>query len=213
MNEDQLKYNQFVQTTAPTQQEMLSGGFSISPGEKHFFDTYAKTSVLDIGCGTGNRTLAEFNRRNLKATGIEKFENVINSSNFKSQIIRLDIADTHFLEHPCFLEHYDIAVCVGGVICGFVDPEVRRQAWLNLSRLLISKCTDYLLVDTITNFTEFNTRQTGEVKAFYSVPPQYFYSKAEMYDIFESNQLVVVEEITNVVSNIGITYFLLKFKY
>lgn len=111
MNEEQKTYNGFVETTRPGLQEIYNGGKGLTTSETNFIEKYAKTTVLDIGCGTGNRTFPAYHILKLKATGIEKFDNLINASEYKDRIVKLDIGNHNFLNHPCFKSHFDLAVC------------------------------------------------------------------------------------------------------
>ena len=61
----QENYDDWVMTTSAYQQDILCGGNQISINEKYFIDNYAKNNIIDIGCGTGNRTFPEWIKRNL----------------------------------------------------------------------------------------------------------------------------------------------------
>lgn len=211
--EEQKQYNEFVETTSPGRQDIYNGGPGLSSSEEYFIKKYAKTSVLDIGCGTANRTFPEYITLNRKATGIEKFDNLISASKYKDQIVKLDVGDPDFLNHTCFKNHYDLAVCLRGVINGFIDEELRLQAWTNLSGLLSSSCVDYLLVDTYPIESSYKTGNIGECVVLNPVaPPQYMYSRKELLAIFEEHKLEVVEETNGSVHGVKLAYFLLKFK-
>lgn len=211
--EEQKQYNEFVETTSAKEQNKYNGGPGLSSSEEYFIKKYAKTSVLDIGCGTANRTFPTFSKINLIATGIEKFDNLIDASNYKDQIVKLDVGDPDFLNHSCFKNHFDLAVCFRGVINGFIDEELREQAWKNLAGLLYNSCIDSLLVDTYTNVNWYETGDTGQIHFVIPVaPPQYMYSRKELLALFNELNLEVAEESKDSSSGVSIAYFLLKRK-
>ncbi len=211
MNGGLNEYNDYVKATGPQKQEEINGGQGLSRGELEFISKYAKSSVLDIGCSTANRTFPTYTARKLKATGIEKFEHLIHASNYKNQIVQLDLGDPEFLKDACFTDHYDLAVCFRGVINGFIDEQLRQQAWKNLAGLLLSSCVDYLLVDTYPNVPWYNTSEIGQCFDVHpSAPPQYMYSRQELIALFNHHKLEVVEETMAHYVNTTLAYFLLK---
>lgn len=210
---EQKQYNEFVETTSAKMQEIFNGGLSLSPIECKFIQKYAKSSVLDIGCGTAKRTFPAFSKINLRATGIEKFDNLIDASNYKDQIVKLDVGDPDFLNHSCFKNHFDLAVCFRGVINGFIDEDLRQQAWKNLAGLLYNSSIDSLLVDTYTNVHWYETGDTGQIHFVVpGAPPQYMYSRKELLALFNELKLEVAEESIDSSSGVSIAYYLLKRK-
>lgn len=211
--EEQKQYNEFVETTSAKEQDKYNGGPGLSSSEEYFIMKYAETSVLDIGCGTANRTFPVYNKSNLKATGIEKFNNLINASNYKDQIVKLDLGDPDFLNHKTFKSNFDLAVCLGGVINGFIDEELRLQAWKNLAGLLYNSSIDSLLVDTFANVSWYDTGEVGKTHRVAPIaPPQYMYSRKELLALFNELKLEVAEESIDSSCGVSIAYYLLKRK-
>ncbi|HPD66199.1 MAG TPA: hypothetical protein P5050_04900 [Bacteroidia bacterium] len=207
----QEQYNQWVQKTTINQQDRLCGGRQVSSNELYFIEKYAKSNILDIGCGTGNRTFPIWIDRKLNFYGIEKFQNLIDGSNYKEKIIQGDISSINFIENIKIneLKNIDIAFLFGGVINGIIDKNLQIKTWENFE-LLLDKC-EYILIDTLTHFPWFSTAEIGqELQLFHLVPTQYFYSKKELEKLNNQFGLEICEEKTESIGNLLRTHYLIR---
>jgi len=207
----QEQYNQWVQKTTINQQDRLCGGRQVSSNELYFIEKYAKSNILDIGCGTGNRTFPIWIDRKLNFYGIEKFQNLIDGSNYKEKIIQGDISSINFIENIKIneLKNIDIAFLFGGVINGIIDKNLQIKTWENFE-LLLDKCEN-ILIDTLTHFPWFSTAEIGqELQLFHLVPTQYFYSKKELEKLNNQFGLEICEEKTESIGNLLRTHYLIR---
>jgi hypothetical protein len=217
---NQLKYDNWVEKTNSRTQDIFCGGSKISNSEIYFINKYANENILDIGCGTGNRTFSEWLKRKINFHGVEKFDHLINASRYSDKIFKSDFTNIQFqkdLKEILFqmeLEKVEISFLFGGVINSFIDENLRKIAFQNLECL--SQISDYILVDTLSHFDWFSQIKIGKIieLAPNHFPPQYFYSEQELYKLFESNNLKIVEtKIENIPSvnrDLERTHYLLK---
>jgi len=204
-------YDQWVRNTPANYQDKLCGGNQISQNEMYFINTYGKSVILDIGCGTGHRTFPEWKRRGLDFYGIEKFNNLIVESEYRDRIIQADIGDPGFLDSIATIRNIEIAYLFGGVINGFIATDIRENAWKNF-RLLLDKC-NYILIDTLTHFPWYHVYASGmEVQLFNNAPIQYFYSEQEIKKLNNMHELEVCEQINEQIGQLQRTHYLLKKK-
>lgn len=209
----QEQYNQWVQRTDTSLQDILCGDTQVSDNEMYFIEKYAKTNILDIGCGTGHRTFPIWIEKSLNFYGIEKFQNLIDDSNYKEKILHSDIASIEFTDRVKELstKQFDIAFLLGGVIIGIIDRNSQAQTWENF-KLLLDIC-DYILIDTLTHFPWFSTAEIGqEVQLFHLVPTQYFYSMKELEKLNNEFGLKFCEERTENIGYLIRTHYLIKKK-
>ncbi len=209
----QEQYNQWVQGTATDQQNNLCGGLLVSTNEMYFIEKYAKTNIIDIGCGTGNRTFPIWNERKLNFYGIEKFQNLIDDSNYKVNIIQSDISSIEFMKivNELPAKQFDISFLFGGVINGIIDYNLQIRTWKNF-RFLLEKCS-FILVDTLSHFPWFHNADHGqEQQLFHLVPTQYFYSKKEIENLNNNHDIEICEELTENIRHLKRTHYLLRKK-
>jgi hypothetical protein len=207
----QEQYNQWVQRTDSNQQSKLCGDGQVSDNEMYFIRQYAKTNILDIGCGTGHRTFPIWFKRKLNFYGIEKFQNLIDYSNYKEEIILSDISSKELTEivNKLSTKQFDIAFLFGGVINGVFDSNLKTQTWENF-KFLLDKC-DFILIDTLTHFPWFSTAEIGqEIQLFSLVPTQYFYSKKELEKLNNEYGLEFCEERTENIGQLKRTHYLIR---
>ena len=199
MEENQLRYNSFVQNTSIQLQEILCGPSpSVSRGnEFYFIEKYAKSKILDIGCGTGHRTFPEWIKRGFDFQGIEKFQNLIDSSKYKNHILSGDIADESFRDTLDEIQKknnnsIEIAFLFGGVINGVFGESIFKL-WNNLEYL--SNFSNYILIDNLSHFIFYDKNDRGQViQLFDKAPPQYFYSKKEIIGFIEEKRMEIIDE-------------------
>lgn len=209
----QEKYNQWVRITSAKKQDSLCGGSQISVNEKYFIDKYAKDYILDIGCGTGHRTFPEWTRRKLDFNGFEKFQNLIDASQYKGKIMLSDIGNDNYQESLTvkLKENTSIAFLFGGVINGIINKREQETTWRNF-KFILDKCK-YILIDTLSHFSWYNTADNGqEEQLFHLVPTQYFYSKKEIENLNINYDIEICEELTENIGDIRRTHYLLTKK-
>jgi len=220
MENKQDDYNNWIERKPISHQEKLCGSKSMG-NELHFIEKYGNTTVLEVGCGTGHRTFPEHIKRKRNFAGVEKFERLIQASTYKQYIVQGDICSIGFpevLDNERLLtllgEQYDITFFFGGVINGFVNESSRNIGWENIK--LISERSRYILVDTLTHFDWYNISEVGRTDNLWPddiVPPQYFYSKTEIYALVDRSRLEIIEERSEDLGRaITRTHFLLKRK-
>jgi hypothetical protein len=210
---EQSFYHKWAQDASAREHESLCGGNVISPNEKYFIDKYAKNNCLDIGCGTGNRTFPEFERKGINYVGIEQFKHLKEFSKFSSKILLKDIASDSFQIDEVGNQKFDIAFYFGGVVNGFVSKNVRSTAWKNIEQVA-QKQANYILFDTLSHFDWFHdeSHEFGKVLQLNPMfPPQYFYSLKELKNLFAKHYLEIVEEKEEVLmGTIRRTHYVLK---
>lgn len=209
----QEHYDQWVMRTNAARQDNLCGGNRIFSNENFFIDKYAKSNILDIGCGTGHRTFPKWNKRNLNFSGLEKFQNLIDASSYKEKIFLADISEKEFKEtvRKISIENIDIAFLFGGVINGLIDKEKQNMTWDNFN-FLLDKC-NYILIDTLTHFSWYETAETGKEEQLNpDFPTQYFYSKKELEKLNNTHSLEFCEELTEDLGPVRRTHYLLRKK-
>jgi SAM-dependent methyltransferase len=210
---EQSDYQNWAKNTSPQEQEMLCGSNHISENEKYFIEKYAKNNCIDIGCGTGNRTFKEYERKGINYVGIEQFEHLKKYSQFPAKIQIKDITSDSFQLDGIGNKKFDIAFYFGGVINGFVSTNARLIGWGNIEQVA-KKYANYILFDTLSHFSWFRdeNKEKGEViQLFPTAPPQYFYSLKELKTLFAKHYLEIVEEKEEPAYHFRRTHFLLKY--
>jgi hypothetical protein len=145
--------------------------------------------------------------------GIEKFQNLIDDSHYKENILHTDISSKEFIERveELMTKKFDIAFLFGGVINGIIDRNLQIITWENF-KFLLDKC-DYILIDTLTHFPWFSTAEIGqEIQLFQVVPVQYFYSKKELDKLNNELEFEFCEERTENIGNLKRTHYLIRKK-
>lgn len=221
MEEKQRLYDSFAQNSSIQHQEMLCGPKPSQSGgnELYYIENYAQTTILDIGCGTGHRTFPEYIKKNIKYFGVEKFENLINASRYKSHIIKGDLCSEDFIsileDQNLIVEignSFDLTVLFGGVVNSFISNDYRNIAWKNISLLL--RKSRYILFDSLTHFNWYKNDLEGkavELEIPVEIPPQYFYSKRELEKIFSENGIKLIEtKSENIPGGFERTHFLIS---
>ena len=210
---EQSTYQNWAKNTSPREQEILCGSGYISDNEKYFIEKYATSNCIDIGCGTGNRTFKEYERKGIDYIGIEQFEHLKEYSHFPTKIQLKDITSDNFLIDGIGNQKFDIAFYFGGVINGFVSTNARLTGWENIEQVA-KKYANYILFDTLSHFPWFRdeNKENGDViNLLPAAPPQYFYSLKELKTLFAKHQLEIVEKKEEPVYHFRRTHFLLKY--
>lgn len=201
LEDKQLKYNQFIQSTDSNMQDQYCGGQFISENEKYYILNHGRNGILDLGCGTGNRTLMYYRREGISFLGVEKFPEILVDSPFRERILVADIADENLYQivHESNFS-YELVSGFGGLINAFIDPVLQKQAYRSLDNLMRKGEGKKLVLDTL-KMNSFG-QASGEIVQLYSfLPPQYFYSEQELNGIFSElnwqQAEVKVERISN----------------
>lgn len=211
-NEDnQLKYNQFIRSTNKDLQDQYSGGQFISENERFYILTHGKNGILDLGCGTGNRTLRFYEQEQIPYLGVEKFPEIVRDSPFKEKILVSDVADENLyqtVQNSNF--SYELVTCFGGVINALIEPVLRKTAFRSLDTLMKQGRGKKLVLDTL-KLNSFG-QEKGEVLQLYPfLPPQYFYSEWELKEIFTELNWPLPEEKIEKVSNFQRIHYFFDF--
>lgn len=217
----QLLYNQFIENQPIWNQERLCGPSpsQASGNEWYFITKYAVNNLLDVGCGTGNRTFPDYIQRGISFIGVEKFPNLVEGSPYWERIITADLTSSDFeqrvFNNPLFLQlpdKLDITALFGGIVNAFLEPESRAMGWANIAKLLTR--SSYVVFDTLTHFDWFETNAEGKNVNLLDqniIPSQYFYSRSELNQLFRTHTMELVEERTERI-NMGFkrTHYLLR---
>ena len=184
IEENQLEYDQFIQRTQALLQDQYSGGQYVSENEKFYILNHGKSGILDLGCGTGNRTLRYYEMEGVPFLGVEKFPEILADSQYRDKILVGDVADEnlhHVVKNSNF--SYELVTGFGGLINAFINPVLRESAFRSLDNLMRNGKGKKLVLDTL-KLNSFG-KEKGEVVQLYSfLPPQYFYSEQELKSIF-----------------------------
>ncbi len=184
----QEEYYDYVKNTPIKLQNLLNGG-KVLKIEKHFLTDFKPKRILDIGCGTGERTFPFYEKRGIDFLGIEREESIINLSKYRDKIIKKDITDEN-ITLPSF--DFDLIV-LWGVIIGIILEEKRQKLWQNL-RYLMEKNNSHLAFTTRTDFLWFKNEEKGKViKINENFPPQYFPSEKEIKNTLLSYKLKLIK--------------------
>ena len=207
-------YNSWINEMSSEKQEHLCGDDKISENERYFINNYAKINCLDLGCGSGKRTFPLYIQKNIQFTGIEKMSHLIENSKYNDKIIHKNLSSIYFQLDDLDEKEFDIAVCFGGVINGFIDNPTKYNGWNNLTEIARVK-SKYLLVDTLSHFDWYNDpkKYHGEVIQLAQIfPPQFFYSEFELKNIFKKHNLKIVEEKNENIGSYSRTHYLLEYR-
>jgi SAM-dependent methyltransferase len=209
--ESQKDYDSWVINTPGHIQDQYCGGEFFSPNESYFLETYAISTLLEIGCGTGHRTFPQYIRKGLDFFGVEKFQNLIDQSKYKKHLVLGKLEDPDFPKSSFFAgKKFDIVCLFGGVIDAFIDEGCRLSAWSNLKAILQMN-TDYFLVDTLSHFDWFKQEQNGRSLRLYPfLPLQYFYSEKEIQNLVKINGMRIAETRAESIGHLQRTHYLLS---
>ena len=137
IEENQLRYNQFIQSTDSNMQDQYCGGQFISENEKYYILNHGRGGILDLGCGTGNRTLTYYRREGIPFLGVEKFPEILVDSPFRERILVADVADENLYQivHDSKFS-YELVSGFGGLINTFIDLVLQDRAFRSLDTLM-----------------------------------------------------------------------------
>ena len=217
---DQKAYDNWVSDTDSRQQDSYCGGHRVSCNEKYFISNYATSKILDIGCGTGRRTFPIWLKNHIRFYGIEAFDNLIRDSKYSQYIIHGKVGADNFqtvvnttMQKMELQENetFDIVFFLGGVVNSFIDYDHRLKSWSDIEYLSLK--SKYILIDTLSHFEWFYNSEKGKIiQLMPTFPPQYFYSKKELFKLFDEHNLKQCEEREEDLNTIKRTHFLLSKK-
>ena len=212
----QEEYDQYFNQTSPKVLDFVCT-LELSIIEKQILESIKPAKLLDVGCGSGNRTFSYYQDNRIDFIGIEKFENYISGSKCPQKILNLCLYSSDFQSQvrarliELNFEQYDAVMLWGQVINGFNDPDKREIAWRNLVSLITKE--QYLVISTLIYPEWYESAAKGRyIKTGMGTPTQYFYSKCELEDIFSSLNLKIDRMFYEILehSNIRHTFFILK---
>lgn len=215
-SKEQIEYDEFTVNTPASVQEQYCSDRHVFKFERLIIESLLKTkSILDVGCGTGNRLFSFYDQVKVNYMGVERANGLILGSNYPNKIVNLDLTDKNFVidltrELQIRNFDYDTIGLFGAVVNGFIDPISRETGWKNLAELV--KKDQSLIVSTSIYPAIFDDKQTGElVRINPTLPCQYFYSKKEFYEIFRRSGLEVRYTMTEPLdSDSLLLYFVLR---
>jgi SAM-dependent methyltransferase len=171
IEENQLEYDQFIQRTQALLQDQYSGGQSVSENEKFYILNHGKSGILDLGCGTGNRTLRFYEKEQIPFLGVEKFPEVVRDSPYREKILVSDVADENL--HQTVQDSnfsYELVTGFGGLINAFMDPVLRESAFRSLDNLMRNGKGKKLVLDTL-KLNSFGQEKGEVVQLYLFLPP------------------------------------------
>jgi hypothetical protein len=105
---------------------------SVNSKEKEFIKLANPTKILDIGCGNGNRLFSYLSELKIPFLGIEKFEWLIENSNFKDFIVVEDLLQLNTSNLEKKFENIDVITILGGSLIGIFCYKNQQIAWNNI---------------------------------------------------------------------------------
>lgn len=187
----QERYNEFCIKTNTSKQDELCGNLHVFEIEKFIINKLINPKkILDVGCGTGHRMFDYYSSIGIKFKGVEKFQNLINDSRYSDLILQDDVLSTTFFNkyYNRIDIDYDLVVCFGGVVNGFLNETSRVFGWLNLIKLAKGKCP--IVISILSNQEIFESSENGKSMQFdFNFPHQYLYSRREIFKILKDNNI------------------------
>lgn len=153
----------------------------LQPAEKMLLDELKPGTLVDIGCGTGERIFPFYKRSGIHFVGVEKFPQFKEASPYGNDILIDDIgADTLSATLQSRFGQFDVATMWGGTFCGIHTEKARLKAFENIASLL--KKGGHLIMDTLRiPEIDFDRGPHGSrKKIFPPLPLQYFCTLPEL---------------------------------
>lgn len=169
----------------------------ILQNERTIIERYQPNSILDVGCGTGNRLFDYLSQRGIRFLGIEKDERFMEYSKYQDKIIIKNFgADVLTLDELNCRENFDMITLFGGVIGGMHFFESRKNLFRSAYNLLNDD--GKLVIDTLKYHygrNNFDTDECGLVKRIFPPAPlQYFPSKNELNTLAQENNFILDDD-------------------
>ena len=205
--DDQYEYDQWS-LNQPINRIIELNAPTVNSKEKEFIKLARPTKILDIGCGNGNRLFSYLSDIQIPFLGIEKFERLIEQSNFKDYILFEDLLqlDTSNLER--IFENIDVITILGGSLIGVFCYKNQRSAWNKITSLLPTG--GRIIFDTVMINGFENVDFIGTTRLFPAAPPQYLLSEKQLKALWNELNLEIIT--TSDLVRPRIRYYLLQKK-
>ena len=164
----------------------------VNEKEKELIDKANPKKILDIGCGNGNRLFSYLRGAKINFIGLEKFERLINGSEFHKDIIVADLLDLNINDLPKEFADVDVITILGGSLLGVFCIDNQNKAWENIFAILPNNgkiIFDTLVIDGFENEEEIGTRTIVPGHT----PPQYFLSESQLKTIWSKLGIALIE--------------------
>jgi SAM-dependent methyltransferase len=204
---DQNEYDQWSLNEPVTRINTLIAP-NVNTKEKEFIKFANPTKILDIGCGNGNRLFSYLSEMKIPFIGIEKFERIIEQSNFKDFILVEDLLQLNPSNLDPRFENIDVITILGGSLIGIFCYENQQSAWNKIMSLLPTG--GRIIFDTFMINGFENADFIGTTRLFPSAPPQYFLSEHQLKVLWSELNLEIIK--TSDLNQPPIRYYLLQKK-
>lgn len=205
---EQNEYDQWS-LNQPISKIMGLNAREINSKEKEFIKSANPTKILDIGCGNGNRLFSYLNELKIPFLGIEKFERLIEQSDFKDFIVIKDLLQLNTSNLEKRFENIDVITILGGSLIGVFCYKNQKNSWNIITNLLPTGgriIFDAFMIDEFENIEVIGTR-----RLFPAAPPQYLLSEKQLKALWKELNLEIIK--TSDYREFGpIRYYLLQKK-
>ena len=164
----------------------------VNEKEKELIGKANPKKILDIGCGNGKRLFSYLRDTKINFIGLEKFERLINESEFRKDIIVADLLELNINDLPKEFADVDVITILGGSLLGVFCIDNQNKAWENIFAILPNNgkiIFDALVIDGFENEEEIGTRTIVPGRT----PPQFFLSESQLKTIWSRLGIALIE--------------------